>query len=72
MLVKQATIIRKHNKCIEDSMNELEHKLKTAEGEVTRLEKARLSQTNELKVMAASILFNDMQTSYSKNALETP
>ena len=55
-------------------MNELEHKLKTAEGEVTRLEKARLSQTNELKVMAASILFNDndMQTSYSKNALETP
>ena len=53
-------------------MNELEHKLKTAKGEVTRLEKARLSQSNELKVMAASILFNDMQTSYSKNALETP
>lgn len=58
MLVKQATIIRKHNKCIEDSMNELELKLKTAEDEVTRLEKARLSQTNEIEVMAESILFN--------------
>lgn len=39
-------------------MNELELKLKTAEDEVTRLEKARLSQTNEIEVMAESILFN--------------
>ena len=70
MLVKQAIIIRKHNKCIEDSMKELEVKLKTAEDEVTRLEKARLCQVNELEAMTESILFHDMQTSTTNKALD--
>ncbi len=69
MLTKQAKIITKHNTCIEDSMKELELKLRAAEDEVTRLEVSRLRQTNKLEALTGSLFFHDMQTTLSKNTI---
>jgi len=69
MLTKQAKLITKHNTCIENSIKNLELKLRSAEDEVTRLEKSRLRQTNKLEALTGSIFFHDMQTTISKNAI---
>jgi len=69
MLTKQAKIITKHNTCIEDSMKELELKLRAAEDEVTRLEVSRLRQTNKLEALTGSLFFHVMQTTLSKNTI---
>ena len=72
MVVKQAKILKKHNKCIEDEMRELETKLQAAEAEVTMLENARLSLANEFKALTGSIIFHGIQSTLSKSADATP
>jgi len=50
-------------------MKELELKLKSAEDEVTKLEKARLRQTNKLDALKGSLFLHDAQTSLAKNTI---
>ena len=69
MLTKQANIIRKHNACIEESMKELEGKLRAAEDEVTRLEKSRLHETIKLEALTGSLFIHETQTTLSKNTI---
>jgi hypothetical protein len=70
MLTKQAKLITKHNTCIENSIKNLELKLRSAEDEVTRLEKVQLRQRNKLEALTGSTFFHDTQkTTTSKNTI---